>query len=533
MATRHPVVSSYALRSAWFSVWVLILWAPLGHTAVSVNLPLDDAAYPLLDKLVSSNLTFSNTLTIKPITRLYAARLVAEAIQQRRREWDASRLREPFIDQTLQYLAGRFKRELRQIGFFYQPRRPGAFVLAPLVELKLDLVGAHNQFVHRDSSGLTSNLQGVFSLNEGFVYGNDFSLRLRAVSWGTFWQHLAAYVEPEIIVRSDPIIGERFDSNLHKGYLKASSLNLELEFGRDTLWWGPATQGDLALSNNAPPFDLLKLSTPLPFRLPWLYRKLGQWQVAYFVARLEGNRTIPHALVSGLRLTFQPTSYLQLGLTNMLQAFGEGGVSVDALEFVSKHFVSDLDTTGPSVNGLVTYNMVLSFPFIRDITFLHSVKFYWQRGQDNVETVHSGLGGGNILGGVIDGGRWDLRIEFAETRDDAVWYTHPTYQSGLAFKQFVLGHPIGGAAESFFGRATYYLTPTAWFAADGRHERYGLDLQASATTLQRVGLEASYQISLRKRHLVLWGRLEYATLDTPSADLQHAIVVQCAARWRL
>ena len=78
------IALSSILRRPWPYVCLLALWATCGHTAVSVNLPLDDPAYPLLEKLVGSNLTFRNALTLKPITRLYAAQLIAEVIQQRR-----------------------------------------------------------------------------------------------------------------------------------------------------------------------------------------------------------------------------------------------------------------------------------------------------------------------------------------------------------------------------------------------------------------------------------------------------------------
>jgi hypothetical protein len=525
---------AYILRRPWLYTCLLALWATYGYTAVSVNVPLDDPAYPLLEKLVGSNLTFRNALTIKPITRVYAAQLIAEAIRQRREEWYTTQRQDTFLDQTLQYLAERFKGELRQSGFFYQPRPPGPVVLAPLEELHVEMVGAYDQFVQRDSSGLTTNLQGVFGLQEGFVPGDNFSMRLRSRSWGTFWNHLGVYVEPEVVVRSDPLFGDTLDVDLHKGYAKVDYANLELAVGRDTLWWGPAAQGDLVLSNNAPPLELLKLSTPLPFRLPWLYNELGEGQVAYFAARLEDERTIPHAILSGLRITFQPASFLQFGFTSALQAFGEGGISLDAFDFVAKHFVPELDDDGHSVNGLLAYDVVLSLPFVRDVTFLHSMKFYWQRGQDNVRNVHGALGGGNILGGVIDGGRWDLRVEFAETQDDGgVWYTHSVYQSGFAFKQFILGHPIGADAESLFARATYYVTPTFWLAADGRRERYGFDTQPRVTTQYRMGVEGSYQLSFFPRHLVLWGRVEYATLDQPSAELQHNFLLFLSARWRL
>ena len=73
-------VALYILRRPWLYTCLLALWATYGYTAVSVNVPLDDPAYPLLEKLVSSNLTFRNALTIKPITRVYAAQLIAEAI---------------------------------------------------------------------------------------------------------------------------------------------------------------------------------------------------------------------------------------------------------------------------------------------------------------------------------------------------------------------------------------------------------------------------------------------------------------------
>jgi hypothetical protein len=159
-----------------FTGLFLFLLAPGSHAEVSVNLPLDDPVYSLLDKLVTSNLTFTNVLTVKPITRLYAARLIAEAVEQRRHEIDTAQRQEPFLDEILEYLTGQFKRELQEIGFLYRPRRAKAVFFAPLTEVKLDTVLAGNQFVLRDSSGLTPNLQGVFGLNEGFAYGNNSAL---------------------------------------------------------------------------------------------------------------------------------------------------------------------------------------------------------------------------------------------------------------------------------------------------------------------------------------------------------------------
>jgi hypothetical protein len=111
-----------------------------------------------------------------------------------------------------------------------------------------------------------------------------------------------------------------------------------------------------------------------------------------------------------------------------------------------------------------------------------------------------------------------------------VWYTHPTYSSGFAYQQFIIGHPIGGAAQGYFARASYYLTPTAWVAADGRHEQYGFETPAGKATQQRFGLEGSYQFPFQQRYIALWGRVEYATLEEPEATRQNTINVRFSAR---
>jgi hypothetical protein len=517
-------------------IWSLcvLLFPTFGTARVSVNLPLDDPAYPLLEKLTSSGLTFTNALTLKPITRLHAARLVAEAIEQRRRELEVARWQEPFLDEVLEYLASRFKRELQQLGFLTYLGRRRPFFLAPLSELKLNMVFASNPFIHRDSSGETTNLQGVFSLNNGFSYGDDFTLRTGSISWLTLWNTAALYVEPRTIIRTDPLLGEdTFDVDLHRLYIKAEYANLELALGRDTPSWGPAVQGDLVLSPNAPPLDGLKFGTPMPFRLPGVFKEAGEWQMTYFVARLEDDRDFPHALLSGIRFAYQPVSYLKFGFTNAFMALGEGGVHLDPWEYARRLFVPEFDTAGRTVNSVVAYDVVLTVPFVRDWIWVKGVKLYWQKGHDNRRDIDGILGGGNILGGVLDGGRWDLRAEFAETRDQgAVWYAHPTYRNGFAFKDFFIGHPIGGVAQGWFARATYYLTPTAWVAADGRYEQYGVDEPATETIQQRFGLEGSYQLPWLQRDLVLWGRVEYATLDEPATAYQRAFTAQLSARWR-
>jgi hypothetical protein len=87
--------------------------------------------------------------------------------------------------------------------------------------------------------------------------------------------------------------------------------------------------------------------------------------------------------------------------------------------------------------------------------------------------------------------------------------------------------------ESYVGRAAYYLTPTTWFAAEGRYERYDLELETDVATQRRFGVEASHQLPAGKRRLQLWGRFECTVLSPSSDAAQHGFAIHLVARWRL
>jgi len=57
--------------------------------------------------------------------------------------------------------------------------------------------------------------------------------------------------------------------------------------------------------------------------------------------------------------------------------------------------------------------------------------------------------------------RWDLGFEYAETvHEKALWYSNGGYEEGYSHRSWLLGHPLGGAGESFTGLVRY--RPAAW-----------------------------------------------------------------------
>ncbi|HTQ35492.1 MAG TPA: capsule assembly Wzi family protein [Steroidobacteraceae bacterium] len=91
-------------------------------------------------------------------------------------------------------------------------------------------------------------------------------------------------------------------------------------------WWGPGFAGSLILSNNARPMPAISLDrirSPPPV-LPWL-RWLGPWRFSWFFALGEQHRPdVDQPLFMGMRLSFKPSPWLELGLSRSAQFCGKG-----------------------------------------------------------------------------------------------------------------------------------------------------------------------------------------------------------------
>ncbi|MAR89399.1 MAG: hypothetical protein CML06_00750 [Pseudomonadales bacterium] len=89
-------------------------------------------------------------------------------------------------------------------------------------------------------------------------------------------------------------------------------------------WWGPGWQNNLILGTNARPAPSLSLQRnhSAAFDTPWL-AWIGPWHLETFMARLENDRHVSHALLWGLRFTFRPIDALEIGLTRTAQWGGE------------------------------------------------------------------------------------------------------------------------------------------------------------------------------------------------------------------
>nr|WP_279347155.1 capsule assembly Wzi family protein [Govania unica] len=91
-------------------------------------------------------------------------------------------------------------------------------------------------------------------------------------------------------------------------------------------WWGPGWASSLILSNNARPMPRMGFmrNNPKPIDLPVL-RWLGPWQLSSSIAVMNGPRTdYKNPLLANIRLSFNPTRRLEIGMFHDFQFCGEG-----------------------------------------------------------------------------------------------------------------------------------------------------------------------------------------------------------------
>ena len=257
-----------------------------------------DAAYDDLERLATAGLFDRAILNTKPLSRTEAARLVARAIEKIRADHGGAFNNRQDLESVLNRLIAEFRTELASIGVKIPDTdgttAPGVFSFTPI-----DRAQVRGGYASRDFSLI--NNQGA-RFQRGVNGGLTFESRAQIGDVVTF------YLQPELQGNE-----EYTSARLVAGYVKLTAFNIELLAGRENLWWGPGLHGSLIMSNNAPPLDQIRLGAAEPFRLPLVGDWIGPTKIVAFFAQLEERRDIPRAEMAGLRATFSPFSFLELG----------------------------------------------------------------------------------------------------------------------------------------------------------------------------------------------------------------------------
>ena len=342
-------------------------------------------------------------------------------------------------------------------------------------------------------------LDGSYSIynNDGIPYGDDNNASLEFSGRCKFFDTISLYYQPIYSFNQSLRAEEKTDFKLLRGYIKFNLGNAEFEIGRDSMWWGPGYHGSLLMTNNAEPFDMIKISNPTPILLPWIFRYLGPFKVAFILSRLEEDRPIPEPYLYGLRLNIKPLPAFELGMSHIV-IFGGKGIDLDFTETIEVLY------SNRNLSGKKESNQQFAIDFslwIRDmdhiIPLFRAIKFYGEIGAEDTGTPPDRRAYlvGFLFKDLFLAGKTDLRIEYVNTSPSSVptaWYEHGKYPA--FYEGRVFGHHVGTDAEDIFIRATSYLTTNLIIGMDFDMEERRKS-QPSSEKHYQFGIDLSYDIT--------------------------------------
>lgn len=455
-----------------------------------MNLPLHHWAYDAIERLTAMGVIDHAMVVSKPYSRKEAAKYVARAIERVRAGQVSADGGETVAEPLLDRLMAEFRSELMDLGTLARSseQKRGLVRYGARVQTEFDafFVGGGQTVRFRENRG-------------GEYYVNAEQNQTDVRGWFEFQDWGALVVQPKFIsspkaLSLGPTTGPLTDFNSQYVYmrelsLKLSFFNIALEVGRGTQWWGPGYHGSLLLTDHAFPLNMIKLGSDEAFRLPWIFRELGEWKVNTFLAQLEQNRDFSYAKIFGLRISYLPTRWLELGLTRLTQFDGSGsGQSFPQA-------VADCYTNPPNQSGKQECNeqamvdfraTVPKIPYL--VPFPAGLQLYGELGSEDKWTQFPLPSRAAFLTGIYipqvsQGDSLDLRIEYADTAYPyqqhglpQVWYNNATYVSGMRYRGFPLGHSMGTDGRDLFIRTTRNLTANLQLGAN-------LDFQERAISL--------------------------------------------------
>jgi hypothetical protein len=368
-----------------------------------------------------------------------------------------------------------FRPELIRMGVFRRndqdPDGPLRYGLRVQSEVDVSSIGGGHTVRFRENRG-------------GEYYVNGVQNQTDARGWVELNDWAAVMVQPKFI-SSRHLLGIGATNNSHNVYLREFSLkltyaNIALEAGRGTQWWGQGYHGSLLLTDHPFPMDMIKLGSDQPFQLPGLLSSLGEWKINSFLAQLERDRDFPRAKVFGLRISYLPASWLELGLTRLTQ-FGGRGRDQSFPGVVADAYISEPNQIGNrDVNEQAMVDFRLKVPHVSYLVpFPAGLQFYGELGTEDKWSElpipsRTAILGGLYIPQVFPGDTLDLRIEYADTdlgrrrhpELRQIWYNNTPYVSGMRYRGFPLGHHMGTDGIDFFVRTTRYLTETLQLGAN-------------------------------------------------------------------
>lgn len=433
-------------------ILIIVIIPSVTFARVDVNV-YDETVYLYLDKLAADGLLKTYMPNQRPLSRYAVARLILEAKEKTNGKNAPDTL---FVE-----LESEFSDELDDLNSYF----------VPIDEASLSYTATNQQESPMPANGLgTTNgrVQPLLSYKRGDHFDKYANFYFSTSHWFRASPYFAVFVQPKFYSTSgDDLSG---GIGLYRGYLKTGYRNFEFLVGRDDLRWGPG-ENSLFFSDNARGLDMIKLSTPYSFRLPWFLKYLGQFRATAFFAWMEGRDYQPaNAILSGYRVDYNPFTWWNIGFDHAVFMGGAGAKDPTAVTAIGE-FIGFLFDSG---NSRASSNHQMGMDATFQIPPLMGMQVYGKLLLEDTQAEYKFMLGNDAswLGGVyfpkLNGlEKLSLRGEFIYTGQFA--YRHGFYSDGFTLDGKFIGYDSGSDTYSGVLISKYQFDMNEFIRSDIRY----------------------------------------------------------------
>lgn len=459
------------------AIMAMVIAPVYGAQIVSPNVNLNSTTYDMIDSLHAQG--YIDTLpTSKPYSRLQ----VAEWVQEANGKVDANTPQ--FVQSMLQNLETEYADDIQTLATGKQESKV-------VVDSATVSVTSTNSPEYNQNRGgwvrTASTYQPLNSNNNGYKYNRGTTVSGEVNIRGTAGNHVAYAITP----RADLFAGDN-SARLVNGYVKTHIGAVEVQAGKDELWWGPMHQSSLNLSNNMNALTGVKVTTINPVKVGGTFRFLRSIKPTFVYAKMSDNRNdVKHPNFVGARVEVAPTKRLVIGasLTSIMGGAGRHLSLSDYGRFLTGK--NEASRSKDKWNSIAGYDIKWTLP---------SMEVY---GMVYGEDQATGLGfipspskiawtAGVYLPKLGNHDDWNLRLEGGRTSN--WWYAHWSYNDGYVHKGNIIGDYMGNSSNRLYARLGHWDKKANLTGFNVEYLRLNRELNTNAKALN-VWVDHSRKLS--------------------------------------
>jgi membrane-associated phospholipid phosphatase len=488
----------------------------------SPYVPLDSWVYPAMERLAALGYLKSAGLSTRPWTRLECARLLGEAGEllpatnaPREVQQLYSALTEEFTRDS-ELMAGETNRSAQLESVYVRGLGIAGKPLTDNFHFGQTLLNDYGR-PYQEGFNSVAGLSGWTTAGPFVIYTRgEFQSAPSAPSLSPAALNFISGADG---LPPDPPsmpIGSISRFQLLDAYVGMNVANWQFSYGRRSLWWGPSDSGAMLFTNNIPPLkNAFTIDRVTPFRLPWLFRYLGDIRLQAYIGQLSGQQFVGvnntgsvgteigqygvplrrQPFLSGGRISFKLNDNFEFGMTKTT-LYGGPANPLTPSTFLKSFF-------GIHVNGDVLGDGRTGADFSYRIPKLRNwLTFYGEAmSEDQISPIpymrQSIFQGGLYFAKLPKIPKLDLRLEGGSTsavqynsEAPGYFYWNAQYVNGYTSNGELIGSWLGRAAQGESVRTNYWLSGKSKVGLEFRHRKVDREFLPGGGTQNDVAVNA-------------------------------------------